>query len=507
METRTKKVKRNVIYATASQITKAILLFLGRIIFAKILGPEYLGINGLFSNVLTILSLADLGMTTAMMYSLYKPLAEDDKILINKYMKFYKKIYNIIAICVLVIGLSLVPFLKYIINLPSNIDNIYIYYLIFLANSVLSYLFIYKTTLLSADQKMYIINKYDTVIQILQFILQLIVLFLTHSFILYLLIQVFCTFIGNILKVMSTKKIYPYLENTNDDELSNDEKKSIFRNIKSLFFYKMGGIIQSNTDNILISVFVGTITVGYYSNYNLIMLQIINFVTIIFTALKSTVGNFNVSADAKTQLQMFDRLDFFNFILVGYSSVYLLFLVPDFISLCFGKDYVINFVCYIFIILNYYTSNIRQTLWIYRETSGIFEKVRYITIITAIVNLILSIFLGKIFGLLGIVSATVFSRMIYAWWKEPIVIYKDLFKEKSNTYFYKYLMRLGLISLICCGLYFVFNFFTFENMLISLIVKFIVISVVLLITFIILYSRKEEFLYLKNKLFGGKNES
>lgn len=505
-ESRTQKVKKNIVYAVISQFIKAFLLFLSRIIFARVLGPEYLGINGLFSNVLTVLSLADLGMTTAMMFSLYKPLADNNFILIQKYMKFFGKIYNIIAIVIFFVGVSLIPFLKYIVNLPSNVNNIYIYYLILLLNSVLSYLFIYKTTLLAADQKMYIINKYDTFIQIFQFALQLLMLLLFHSFILYLSIQVVCTLLGNILKVLSVNKMYPYLNNGINDELSRNEKKDIFNNIKSLFFYKLGGIIQSNTDNVLISIFVGTIVVGYYSNYNLIILQIINFVTIVFTAIKATIGNYNVDSSIEEQYNMFNRLEFFNFILVGFSSIYLLFLVPDFISLCFGKEYVINFLCYIFIILNYYTANIRQTLWIYRETSGIFEKTKYITIITAFFNIIFSIILGKLFGLLGIVSATVISRMIYAWWKEPIIIFRDVFSKSSKEYFKKYIIRLLFILIISCILYITFLFIKIDNIIVLLIIKFLIISVLLFICFIAFFFKKDEFKFFKNKLLGDKHE-
>lgn len=276
--------------------------------------------------------------------------------------------------------------------------------------------------------------------------------------------------------------------------------------MKSLFFYKLGSIIQSNTDNILISIFVGTVTVGYYSNYNLIILQIINFITIIFTAIKSSVGNFNIESDCKTKMKMFDRLELFNFVLVGFSSVYLLFLVPDFISLCFGKNYVIDFVCYIFVILNYYTSNIRQTLWVFRETSGIFDKTKYITIVTSVINLVASIILGKIYGLLGIVLATVLARMVYAWWKEPIIIYRDLFKKKSNNYFYKYIVRLALIIIICIVLQIVFNIITFDNLIINLIVKFVVITIVLVFSFLIIYSKTDEFQFFKDKLISKNNK-
>lgn len=334
---RVEKTKKNFAYATILQITKILLVFINRIIFVKILGPVYLGINGLFSNILSMLSIADLGITTAMMYSLYKPLAENDEKKVSMYINYFKKVYNMIAFIVFLLGISLIPFLKYIVNLPENVNNIYIYYLILVANTALTYLYVYKTTLLSADQKMYIISKYDTIFQFVIFILQFIVLIVTKSFTLYLLVNLLCTLLGNILKAKKTDKLYPYLKNTNI-KIDEKEKKSIFYNIKSLFLYKIGGVIQSNTDNILISIFVGTIAVGYYSNYSMIIITITSFVTLIFTSIKASVGNYVNTQTIKEQLKMYNILEIFNYWLVAFCFICFIELIPSFIEICFGKE-------------------------------------------------------------------------------------------------------------------------------------------------------------------------
>ena len=208
-QSRVKNTSRNLIYAVILQILKIALVFLVRIVFVYKLGEAYLGVNGLFTNVIGILSLADLGMTTALMYSLYKPLAENDEQKIRMYINYFRKVYYVIALMVTAIGLAIIPFLKYLVNLPGEMPNMYLYYILLLANSVISYLFVYKTTLLSADQKMYLINKYDIIFQVVLAILQIIILLVFESFIGYLIINILCTLLSNIAKAKQTEHIYP----------------------------------------------------------------------------------------------------------------------------------------------------------------------------------------------------------------------------------------------------------------------------------------------------------
>lgn len=497
---RTKNTSRNIIYAVIFQIVKLVLVFASRIIFVKKLGAEYLGVNGLFTNVLTILSLADLGMVTTMMYCLYKPLADGDQVKISKYINYFKKVYNLIALAVSIVGIALIPLLKYIVNLPNEMENIYLYYLLLLANSVISYLFVYKTTLLQADQKMYIINKYDTIFQFVLFGMQIGILLLTGSFTLYLLSSVICTFLSNLLKAKKAEELYPFLKTNKDKVLEKNEKKQLYSNLFSMFFYKIGGVIQSNTDNILISIFVGTVVVGYYSNYSQIILQITTFLTIVFTALKASVGNFVTEKDKESQYSMFEILEVYNFWIVGASSLLFLTLIPDFIKICFGQEYVLEELFLIFVVLNFYTSNIRQTLWVYRETTGVFTKTKYITIITAIINLVLSILFGIKFGLVGIVAATVLSRMIYAWWKEPIIIFKDCFEKSSIKYFKNYIFRIVMISIMYLVLRKIFEFIIIDNLIILLIIKLLITVLFILVCFILAYRKNNAIHFLKNKI-------
>lgn len=506
-ESRTVNSSKNLIFSFILQFSKIFLLFVNRIIFVKILGASFLGINGLFSNVLGLLSLADLGMTTAMMYCLYKPLAINDEKVISQYMNFFKRVYNLIAAVVTIVGVILIPFLKYIVNLPSNMPYIYLYYILLLINTSVSYLFVYQTTLATADQKNYILNKYDIIFQYILFVLQIIILIVTKSFTLYLAINVICTLLCNVIKVNITQKLYPYLKENNNEKLSLNERKKLFTNLGSLFLYKVGSVIQTNTDNILISIFVGTITVGYYSNYNTIIFSITTFLTMIFTSIKASLGNFVVEKSQKEQLVLFNILETLNFILVGFCSVCFIVLIPDFIRICFGNEYVLGNELLIWTVLNFYTSNIRQTLWAFRETTGIFNKTKYITLITSAFNLILSVIFGKIYGLSGIICASVVARMIYAWWREPLITFNIHFKSSPKLYFINYIKRLILISFICVINLYINSLINVGNIYFNFFIKAVVCAFISGVSLLLIYRKSDALIFIKDKLMKRSNSS
>ena len=375
-----------------------------------------------------------------------------------------------------------------------------LYYLILLGNTVLSYLFVYKTTLLSADQKMYIINKYDIMFQFILFFVQNIVLILTKSFSLYLICNVVSTFVSNLLKVRATNRLYPFLRKDESLKLPQEDRKKIFKNLYSLSCYKLGSVLQGSTDNILISVFVGTITVGYYSNYNTIILAVTSFLTLAFTSLKASMGNFVVTKDKEEQFKMYNILENYNFWLVTFCSVCFMILIPDFIEICFGKEYIMGYNLLVCTVLNFYTSNIRQVLWVYRETTGIFNKTKYITLVTTSFNVVLSIIGGYYMGIVGIILATIISRFIYAWWKEVQIIYKYCFNNKPFKYYITYIIRLIFACIIYLITAFICKHLTIFNIYINFIIKMIVCIIVPNLILLFAYRKSDAIKYLKNNI-------
>lgn len=496
-----KKAKKNIMTSLLQNILNLLLTFVSRIIFVRILDVSYLGINGLFANVLNILSMADLGIGTAMMYSLYKPIADADNNRIGALIAFFKKLYLIIAAGIFVMGMALLPFLDCIIKLETPVPYLEWYYVIALLNVVVSYLFVYRTTLLAADQKSYILNQYIMIFKVITFVVQITVLVFFKNYFLYLISALVINFISNFCQNLITLKSYPFLKEK-PGRLDDMEKRRIGRDVKATFIYRISGIIQNNTDSILISVMVGTVFVGYYSNYQIIINAVVSIVSIIFTSLKAGLGNLIASDDRgrKEKLFLFNTLEMVNFWVIGFCSICFICLFSDFIRIFFGPKYVLRVSVVIMAVLNFYTNNIRQTMWAFRETTGLFHETRYITVVTAVLNLVLSLPMGHFFGMEGILAATVIARMLYGWWKEPLILFGRYFKENARAYYITYTKRVCLCIAACLVTYKVCNLFFAGNIYLHFITSIIVCCIIPNAIFLICFRRTAEFRYVWERI-------
>ena len=409
-EGRIKNSVRNISYRFVSQVASIVLKFVSRTIFIYILGVEYLGINGLFSEILQMLSLADLGFGTAMVYSMYKPLAEHDEKRLTQLVALYKKIYTIIAITITVIGISLVPFLKYLVNMDKDIPYLKVYYLLYLANTVSSYLVVYKTCILNADQKNYLISKYNTIFSFVSLSVTSVFLLITHNFMVYLIAQVAVTYANNFYVSHVAEKQYPYINNK-VEKLPKKEGKQIFQNVKSVFIYKVANTLIGSTDNTLISVLIGTIAVGFYSNYCMIVNNITLFINIIFSSVTASIGNMVVEANKKKNYDVYCLMQFVSFLLSSVAITVTYLVINDLINVWLGEKFVLEPLVLLAIALNMYFSVVLMPMWSYREATGMYLQTKYVMVATAVVNLVVSIALGKILGLSGILFATSIARI------------------------------------------------------------------------------------------------
>ncbi len=300
---RTQNAISNISMNFLNQIIGIILSFISRSIFIRVLGVDLLGINGLFSDLLNLLSMADLGFTTAMSYSFYKPIAENDTIKISSLIGFYKKIYRIIAFTITVIGILIMPFLRFIVNTDKEIPLLNLYYLFSLAGVVISYLFVYKTAILVASQKNYVIARITMIINTIKTIIQIVTLIVFKNYILYLTINLLSNFITNYLASKKAIILYPYINDKSN--LNLEEKRNIFINLKSIFLYKISSLLLNATDNTLISIIVGTAAVGYYSNYLMLSTQLTSFMQIIFSSLTASIGNLILKEKSDRRYEVF----------------------------------------------------------------------------------------------------------------------------------------------------------------------------------------------------------
>lgn len=479
------------------QLLMLLLNFASRTIFIRILGVEYLGINGLFTNILSVLSLAELGVGSAIVYSMYKHLAEDDKTKLTALINYYKKLYNTIAAVIAVVGLALVPFLDYLVNLETPIESITLYYILFLANSVMSYLFVYRTSIATADQKSYKLKVYNMAFALIQFTLQIIVLLTTHNYVLYIIVQIFCALSVNIICTRKTVQLYPFIKGK--EQLQADDKREIWSNIKSLFLYQIGGVVLNNTDNILISVILGTIWVGYYSNYSMIIAQIGGFTSIIFVSLQASIGNLNAEGDAQKQFFIFKVLNLVSFWAYGFCAVCFCILFQDFITLWLGSSFLVDMMAVYMAVATFYLQGVLYPIWCYRQTTGLFKHTKYTMFFASIINLGLSIWWGYEFGLVGILAATVVARLATNIWYEPYKLHKLFFGTSPKKYYINQMVNIvllisviALVSVIATGV-------PVYNPIVNFTIKMLICVIVPNGIFFLIFRKTDEFKYLYDK--------
>ena len=441
---------KNLKYNTIATIIYTIISFVTRTFFVKYLGKEYLGVNGLFSNILTILSLADLGISSVLIYSMYKPLAEKDEEKLKKLTNEYRKIYNVIALVVLVVGLSLTPFLNIFIKNENHIPNIQLIYILYLSNTVVSYLCIYKISIINADQKGYLVTLRQQLFNIIANIIMILSLVIWKNFIVYLIIQILFSIISNIYLSKYAEKLYPCIKDIKGHKLEDNDKKEIKKNTLALMCHKVGGVVVGGTDNVIISAVVGLKSVGMYSNYLMITRAINKFATQFFNSIVSSVGNLNVEKDKNYLYDIFKKIHFLNAWIYIFSTVCLINLFNPFIKLWLGIDYVFSFEIVLVIALNFYVDGMRQTVLSFKDAMGIFWSDRFKPIIEAVVNLVVSLILAYKFGIIGVLLGTTISFLFVAVWIESLVLYRDGFNKKWIEYVKIYIKEFLILCLCTC---------------------------------------------------------
>lgn len=498
-ESRTANSAKNVAWGVINIVVGILIGFVNRTVFIQILGAEYLGINGLFSNILTVLSLADLGFGTAMAYSYYKPIAENDTPKIIALNHFYKKIYTFVALAITVVGLALIPFLKSIINLEEPVEHLYLYYVLTLAGTVSSYLLVYKSTLINAYQKNYIVTRYNSLFKILIAVAQIIFMYVTKSYVVYLVIVLIGNIVNNLRVSYAADKMFPFIKGKG--ELDRADKRSIFQNVKSMFIYKMSSVLINGTDNIIISAMVGTVYVGYYSNYLMIINYLTNFINTAFTSLTASIGNLVVTESKEKRFELFKTVQVlsFWFSMVIAPCVFALF--NEFIVTWVGAEYLLSTPTVIAIVFNLYLTCVLQPIWIYREATGIYMKTKYIMLATALLNIVLSVWWGWYFGIAGILFASATSKLLTYVWYEPILLFKDFLGTKPWEYFLPALLNLIGAAAISAALYLLVGVIPLTGWL-GFIVKGIVCFGIANVVYLLCFVRNRYFKFFASKIFG-----
>lgn len=499
---RTSNSVKNSITSAISYIIAIVIGLVAQALFIKILGAEYLGINGLFSNILTMLSIFDLGIGSAIVYNLYKPIAKNNIEEIKSLMLFYKKAYNLIALLIFLVGVVVIPFLPKIVGEISSDVNLYFVYILFLINTVSSYLMTYKRSLIIANQKNYIVNIVHIVYLLVINITRLILLYLTKDYYIYLSLTIVGQLLENFVITLIANRIYPFLLDKNVKPLNKKNEKDIFSKVKALIFHKIGSVIINGTDNVIISYFLGVATVGLYSSYTLIINPITNLFGQIISSTAASVGNLLVSENDKKIYEVFKKIRFLNFWLACFSGICLLVILQPFIELWIGKEYLLSMFVVVTIVFNYFQKMMRNTYNIFKDSAGIWREDKFVPLFESFLNIVFSIVLLKIFGLAGVFMGTIISGLALWCYSYPRFVYKKLFNRDYSKYAKETLGYILLFVVLSIVTYQVSILFIFKNLFLKFIVNTIIALVLPNLILFIWFRKTDNFKYFEKMVMN-----
>ena len=431
---RTTQSLKNIFTGIGAQLFLTAISFFTTRIIKFSLGFEYLGLNGVFNNIIAFMSLTELGIGNAIVFALYKPLAENDTQLISILINFYKKAYRIISLIVFFIGMIILPFLQLFVNTTLSMNYVRGVFLLFVFNSSASYLLSYKRSIIFADQKNYIITLFTLVFSLISRIGQLVIFILTKSYVLYLSVNTLCTILLNITISIKANKLYPYLKIKIVEKLPDNEKQMLISKIKALFLHSIGTFCIAGTDNILISYFFDVTVVGKYNSYIAIISIILTLVNQFYDGISSSVGNYLVQKTREEKYELFKKIEFINSFITIFITICLATLLTPFVDWWLGDDSTLTNNVVALIVLSNFLTLIRKPISTIKSSAGLFEQDKYAPLIESFINIVISCICAHFFGLAGIIMGTIISALTVPIWVAPKVVYKYSLKNNPKPY-------------------------------------------------------------------------
>ncbi|WP_295067315.1 polysaccharide biosynthesis protein [Ruminococcus sp.] len=504
---RTKNAARNILFGVILKIYQIIVPFLMRTAMIYFMGIQYLGLNSLFTSVLSVLNLAELGVGSAMVFSMYKPIADDDNTTICALMQLYKTYYRIIGGVIAVLGIVLTPFVPHLIKgeVPLGI-NIYVLYLLNLCATVLSYwLFAYKNSILQAHQRNDVVSKVALITNTLQYGLQILVLWVLHDYYIYVIVALITQALTNIATACVANKIYPQFKA--EGKVSENDVKTINKRIRDLFTSKIGAVVVNSADTIVISAFLGLTILAIYQNYYYILTSVIGFVTIIFSSCTAGIGNSLVVETKEKNFKDFNKFTFIISWIAGICSCCFLSLFQPFMEIWVGKDLMLDYVAVICFVVYYFIYEINQLLNVYKDAGGIWHEDRFRPLVTACANLGFNLITVKIWGIYGVLLSTVISMILVGMPWLFHNLFTTIFEKKQLlAYLKKIIFYTGISALTCVITVLMCNFINLGKWT-TLFLRLSICLIIPNVLFFVIYHKTEEYkdtLLLLNGMTKGK---
>lgn len=504
-KTRTQNSILNVATGMGGQLLATLLKFVVRTVFIHTLGKAYLGINGLFSDILTMLSLTELGLDTAINFKLYKPLAENDDKRVRVLMKFYKQAYRVVGAIILLLGVCLIPLLPKLIRDYDTLEvigiNAVLIFFLHILRSVCSYwFFAYCSAIMKANQKKYILDIVNFAVTVANSIAKILVLVFLKDFVLYTATVIVFNVIQNLINAVISRRYYPQFFEKEEDSLSREDVMGLLKDCGALFAYKLNGVVLKATDNMVISTFIGLAAVGLYSNYLLFYTTIRTLLTRIYTAVKASMGQLFATETVDKKYHFFQVMNFLTVILFGTACAGLAVCSNELIHAWIGADYLIAQPFPILIGIEVLMYGLKCNLEQIRNVSGVFRQMWYRPIMGMLINLAVSIWLVNIWGIYGVIVGTITSDLLTYFIVDPQVIHKYSFNNykpvseyyKKNLMYVAVLAVVTVLDLMLCGHLFVGHGWY------SVLLHVLIVAITVPGVYVALYWRSSECQYLVN---------
>lgn len=492
----------NSIIAATTYIIIYIFSFLNRAIFVRYLSADYLGVNSLFAEMISVLSLTELGIGTSIVYMMYKPLCENDITQIRKLMGYYRKSYLIVEIVMSLLAIIMLPILKSIIKGIFIKENVFFIYFLFVFHNISSYFFAYKKSILVADQKIGITSIIDAFFKVIQYIIQCIVLIARHDYIAYLLVPIIMQITNNVVVTIYVNRKYPQYKKCNG-QLGDNEKKEIRTNIKAMFLNRIGGKVIYSTDSIVLSVCINTLVVGYYSNYQLIFFAGLSLIEKPFSGAIASIGNFSIKKSKVEARHLFELMNFIAFWVISLMDILIYLLIDDFICLCFGNEYVLDKSIKTALCIYFYLNAMRRPALLFWEALGLFRYFKYKPLIESSINLFVSVILAKKVGLIGVILGSICSIVLTSVWVDPLIVCRygiSMNFEKYLKRYVKYMITFLIVMFLTENAFRALHVYVSVA---SMVIKGILGAIIIIICYVFIY-RKSPYIFEIKSRFNRK---
>lgn len=503
---RTKNSILNLLTGFGGQLFTTVLSFVVRTVFIRTLGKEYLGINGLFSNILSMLSLTEFGLDTAINFKLYKPLAEHDECRIRVLMKFYRNAYRIVGAVILVLGLCLIPALPLLIKDYDSLEalgiNAVLIFVLFLLQSVSSYLFFAsRSAIIKADQKQHIVDISEWCVSIFKTVSSIVILLMFKNFVLYTASIIAFSILQNFVNAIIAKRLYRYAFTPTKDKLSKEELVDTFKDLSAVFVNKANNVVVKSTDNIVLSAFIGLAIVGLYSNYLLFYTTIRSILSRVYTAFKASAGNLFAIESTKTKYQFFENMNYLSALLFGTACVGVAVVADELITVWIGSEYVIPQPFALLVGIEILFVGLKLNLGQIRNVAGAFRQMWFRPILGIIINLGVSIVFVQFLGIYGVLIGTIAADVLANFLVDPSIIHKHVFEniKPVSTYYFRnflYFLVLAVVGLL--------DWLFCQNVLVgygwlSVIVHAVVCGASVPLSFLLVFRKRHETAYFLDK--------